>query len=1283
MKLQNFILITMLSFIPLTAFCQGLPIGTNVKFSSPQAASLGKYGGKAINYSTGTPDINIPLLTLKEGDLEIPVALSYTYSGFQPSNQASWAGLGFSLIPGGVITRTIKGLPDELSSQGYLTAPGKISSFVNQASFDAVSFINNDVKNLDDLSADAYTFQFNGYSGKFIIDNTGKGTVISDASIKISYEKGVDSFAGNNQIISKWTFITEDGTTYIFEKREYTETSLVFTLDVPYMRYLPSAWYLTQVTNKNGNQINLEYSTANINRPRLQYGRSDQYQIDVLAAGGENISQTGSITENKTLELYLTKIKGSNWELVFNSEEYSRLSDNNSSELFARQLNDIQLFNTSVTPSVKTKQFSFTYTTDLAYRLHLLSVKEDGANPHLFSYDSFASAGMVGRDANVDYWNYYNGVYNNSLLPVAGADLEPREGPTKMGALTRLTYPTKGYTDIAYEQNAYSYLRANVHNASRTTVKTQYFRRFWNTQGAFRDSSGISSLVIAQSTDVDVILYNNSNFPPKLPSEPQIPKCGNQGIVVRRTLAAGTYNMNEIMEIYGFQPCDRQDMHAMPGFDITMEFKTYEKVISNVHKYGGIRVKTMTDFDNTTGSSYVTSFSYQDATDPTLSSGVIGSIPYTELTFVNTVGSHTIYRSAPFNPEALSQLYYKYVTVSTADYITSYKYTSHAQQSDNRGKWAFLFDQGLPGPINSPAQEFTSSNFVEIGDYGSYYFMRSLPQEVVTKDKSGSLKKKNTYEYSGYDQNTLNIPSLHYELLASYVNYPDPSNNNPSTRMLYYGKAYYAVGGWPRKTSETVTNYESGTPVTVTTDYEYGTTHKQLSNQRTILSDGNIEETDYKYPLDYSTSTNTVIQNMISTNMVNYPLEQVTWLKKSATDRKVIDANTTTYSSFTGNTNRASLILPYKKFRFKGLNGSVATFAAYDGTSNENTSDSYRETMKFTHYDTQGNPLSLVINGGDKLSYLWAYNGQYAVAEIKNADNAAVASALASTTFSQMAEMTDSPTIQAKLDAVRLALPASLMTSYLYKPTVGITAITDPSGKNIVYEYDGYGRLKYIKDAAGKIRSSYCYNYAGQGVVCESGISTAGTIMPAALLLLADEDAPLPVKLVNFNSAKQEQTVLLSWNTADEINSDRFDVEHSMDGKKWSRIGSVSAKGESRNMQYYSFTDLSPLNGENLYRLKMVDLDGTFAYSRIRSQTFDSQISIFPNPLTEGDLLNLSVPDLTTISHLKIYDVQGKVVHSVKKPAGKIDVSALPAGVYIVQLTGTNGSVSAHRIVKQ
>ncbi|GLU51198.1 T9SS type A sorting domain-containing protein [Dyadobacter frigoris] len=184
--------------------------------------------------------------------------------------------------------------------------------------------------------------------------------------------------------------------------------------------------------------------------------------------------------------------------------------------------------------------------------------------------------------------------------------------------------------------------------------------------------------------------------------------------------------------------------------------------------------------------------------------------------------------------------------------------------------------------------------------------------------------------------------------------------------------------------------------------------------------------------------------------------------------------------------------------------------------------------------------------------------------------------------------------------------------------------------------------------------------------------------------ILRKQNAPLPVTLISFvaiktTSSSEEVSGVLSWQTSTEINSDYFKIERSQDGKKWLNIGDVKANGDKSSSSYYSFIDKSPADGENLYRLKMIDKDGSSAYSRIQSLNFDPQISFYPNPVK--DLLKIKGAIAGVI---QLFNVSGKSVLSLGNiPANGVDVSDLPSGVYLVRITLTNGLLTIKKIVKQ
>lgn len=172
---------------------------------------------------------------------------------------------------------------------------------------------------------------------------------------------------------------------------------------------------------------------------------------------------------------------------------------------------------------------------------------------------------------------------------------------------------------------------------------------------------------------------------------------------------------------------------------------------------------------------------------------------------------------------------------------------------------------------------------------------------------------------------------------------------------------------------------------------------------------------------------------------------------------------------------------------------------------------------------------------------------------------------------------------------------------------------------------------------------------------------------------------PLPVTLANFTAKAENNAALLSWTTTEETNSDRFEIERSRNGKNWNQIGQVKSQGESKGTVHYSFSDGNPEAGENLYRLKMVDADGTFAYSSLRDLTFEGRIGFkpFPNPAT--DRFRINNPE--QIRQVVLYNASGvKVYGSQKVTAEGIDVTRLAPGIYTATLTLLDGTINTHKL---
>lgn len=182
--------------------------------------------------------------------------------------------------------------------------------------------------------------------------------------------------------------------------------------------------------------------------------------------------------------------------------------------------------------------------------------------------------------------------------------------------------------------------------------------------------------------------------------------------------------------------------------------------------------------------------------------------------------------------------------------------------------------------------------------------------------------------------------------------------------------------------------------------------------------------------------------------------------------------------------------------------------------------------------------------------------------------------------------------------------------------------------------------------------------------------------------------SPLPVTLLSFTAAKTEVNSTLTWITAEESNSDHFEIRHSLNATRWTAAGKVNASGESHAVKNYKFVHTAPVAGLNYYRLKMIDGDETFAYRCVAMVRFegDYDISLYPNPASS--LLMIHNLGLKVINSIEIIDITGRSVLMKKDTsdsknafAGGIDISNLTNGAYIVRLSADDTTVITRIIV--
>lgn len=172
----------------------------------------------------------------------------------------------------------------------------------------------------------------------------------------------------------------------------------------------------------------------------------------------------------------------------------------------------------------------------------------------------------------------------------------------------------------------------------------------------------------------------------------------------------------------------------------------------------------------------------------------------------------------------------------------------------------------------------------------------------------------------------------------------------------------------------------------------------------------------------------------------------------------------------------------------------------------------------------------------------------------------------------------------------------------------------------------------------------------------------------------------LPVTLVSFDVSRRESAAELKWATTEEINSDYFEIQRSADSKVWQRIGVLASSGESTVHKNYHFEDYAPAHGLNYYRLKMVDNDGTYAFSRIQRLDFGGApvFRIYPNPATG----RLFIDNFSKVKSVAIFSSTGiKLLENSNVTAKGIDVSTLSPGQYLITLTQDDSSMQTSKAI--
>ena len=231
---------------------------------------------------------------------------------------------------------------------------------------------------------------------------------------------------------------------------------------------------------------------------------------------------------------------------------------------------------------------------------------------------------------------------------------------------------------------------------------------------------------------------------------------------------------------------------------------------------------------------------------------------------------------------------------------------------------------------------------------------------------------------------------------------------------------------------------------------------------------------------------------------------------------------------------------------------------------------------------------------------------------------------------------------------------------------------------------DDYIRFEYNASTVNKVVSLDGI-YMG---VDSTLYSNTVTLAPysSIVLLKAPGYQTLPLQFIDFEGHRAAKAIEVQWQTANESNTDYFEMFHSSDGLHFKAIGRLTSNNQP-SLSTYTFTDNKPFAGKNYYQLKQVDKDGRYTLSKIIIVSYSDALSmqLSPNPATNQITVSLRTVQHAPNATLQIRSVAGSLIKQMPvsffTESIPLDISTLSKGTYIVSLL-YNGTTLNQKFIK-
>jgi hypothetical protein len=1090
---------------------------------SPNAAALEKFSTIPVDYSTGVPSISYPMWEWQRGKLSFKLGLNYHAGGHKVDDMPSNVGLGWSLTGIGRVSRTVRGVADDDMIKGFMytnTLPSISTSSYNGQDFYYTSssiytqtnyspflaitqynspssgLIRDIVESQMDGEQDIFSFSFGGFSGRFIIDKNRNIIPLEHTRVKIEMVCYSTAFPynGSSGKINYFKITDDKGVVYKFEYQENltseTMTNPTPIPPIPIQSYI-SGWLLTKIIDPT-TQDSIVINHVNTGGSGGQYetGFSQNQTIGILpngsfgSPGGANSYQATAVNDLAPASVSLPD--GSTIEFEYNFTRADMVGSKAMTKVTVKN------YQTTV---IKKYQLSYSYYTsgdgvafpgwgyssnDYSKRLRLDQIDEMSsdnalAKPTIFTYNPTL---LNARGSfNTDFWGYNVNPARNNIeyvpeIPLTGtpeiviapflegADRRPDANYVKAAVLEKIQYPTGGFVSFEYECNkAFSTLnyfedklQTNTPVWDYTTFGSTYtftmpnrivegieffFRAEFDPNGTPQSNDpptcfedGQDYMIVRfeiNSTDASFFTYREYTYAQLI-----------GGLGIKETIALPLNKTYEVKCIYN-HTANCAFLHPFK----TLVTGTYD-ITPQDKLAGGLRIKKITAND---GTGVVLTKEYEYNNTDGHSSAVFTSS--------TNIPNYGFYRTGVDNSSGTPSVHENYLN-RTSNPTNSLNFNgaplvyARVIEKEKDGSLTERQYDALVSAANGG--DPTEYPYLPVQDFPN---LSGLLTKQIVKDNTGVAKTEQTITYnkvqtylSGQAQNR----NIRTGTIATSAGY---------TAKYYVADLYYMYTSRAEVTSDETKIYEGAVTLTSKQDKTYDPFTYYLKTVKATNSKNEDRTEEYSYVADGGPG---VISVMITKNMLNY-ITHKTFYKTNVVNGELTHTKTNYLAWQSG-----ALPMP------SSIESSIL-------------GNTLETDITFNEYDDKGNILQYMAKDGLITSFVWGYNKQYPVAKIigKTYSDALTQSGLVLATVN--APVSDAA-MRTELNKLR-TLTNCMVTTYTYKPLVGITSEVDANGKIIYYEYDNFNRATLIRDHDNNILKKFCYNYQGQPVTCGYGATPA------------------------------------------------------------------------------------------------------------------------------------------------------------------------------------------------